>query len=189
MPEFWIEENIRPNTPNDMDRVLFYHIKRIVNYLKQQGWLITWHFLRESTNWRGCGTQPPHIPHIRFRVKTREANLQNVRNYIKNELDKLQQIGEIADHYRGNHGTPNRDYCGESNNFDESGVTNPEGWIVAQKWLEAGSELELILLKSRFQGIQLGPRFNLLNFLHFTGNQCGRDHDITRNGRFMIFQL
>lgn len=184
----WVEENIRPNTPNDMDRVLFDHIRPIVDYLKQQGWLITWHFLRESRNWRGRGNQPPFVLHIRFRVKTTEAELQNVRNYLNNELNALQQNGRIADHYRGNHGTPNQDYGGESGNFDEV-AQNPQGWNIVQKWLEAGSEIELIFLKNRFQGVQLGPRFKLPDLLHFFGNQCNRDHDWTINGRFMIFHM
>jgi len=145
-------------------------------------------FLRESTNWRGHGDRPPFILHIRFRIRTTEARLQNARNYLRNELDALVQHGEITDHYRGNHGTPNQDYQGESNNFDEI-VQNPQGWNTTQKWFEAGSEIELIFLKNRFQGVQLGRRFNLPDLLHFFGNQCSRNHNLIRNGQYMIFQM
>jgi len=41
---YWVEENIKPNTPDDVDRVLFEHIKPIVDHTKQQnskvGWLL-----------------------------------------------------------------------------------------------------------------------------------------------------
>jgi len=130
--EFWIETNIQPISPQDMDRVLFEHIKPIVDHLKQQNWLITWHFLRESRNWRGRGDNPPFIQHIRFRVRSNSAHIQNVRDYLKDELEGLKQDGKIADYYFGNHGKPNEDYIGESENFDEN-APNPEGWKVTQK--------------------------------------------------------
>jgi len=178
-----------PNTPNDMDRVLLEHIKPVVLYLKQKGWLVTWHFFRESANWRERGNQPPPVPHIRFRVKTQsDIDRQNVRNWLTKVLNGLQQVGKIADHYRGNHGTPNQDYQGESNNFDER-IRNPYGWDAVQRWLQAGSEIELVFLKSIFRGAQLGPRFRLPDLLHFFANQCNRDHDWTISGQFMIFQM
>jgi len=184
----WLEENIQPNSPGDMDRVLFYHIRPMVNYLKLQGWLIAWHFLRESENWRGRGRRPPLVLHIRFRVKAADSNLSRVRSYITQVLNGLQQNGWIADHYHGSHGTPNQNYTDERGHFDEV-AQRPQGWDAAQKWFEAGSEIELVFLKNRFQGTQLGPRFILPDLLHFFGNQCNRTHDLTRNGRFVIFQI
>ena len=187
--EYWVEENIRPLSRDNMDRVLLEHIKPIVFYLKGKGWLVTWHFLRESSNWRGSGNQPPLIQHIRFRVKAAtDANLQSIRDFLRKVLDGLEHIGKINSHYRGNHGTPNQDYQGESNNFDES-ANSPQGWDAVQRWLQAGSEIELVFLKNRFRGIQLGQRFRLPDLLHFVGNQCNRDHDWTISGQFMIFQM
>lgn len=186
--ECWVEENIKPNTPDDMDVVLFNHVRPIVDQLKQQNWLISWHFFRESENWRGRGKQPPLVQHIRFRVRTTETELQNVRDHVKKKLDTIQNNGRIADHYRGNEGTPNDDYCGESAKFDET-ATNPRGWSVVQDWLQSGSEIEMILLDNRFQGTRLGSRFKLPDLLHFFANQCGRYHDWTTNGKFMIFQM
>lgn len=183
----WVEENIQPSTPGDVDRVLLSHIRPMVNYLKLRGWLIAWHFLRESGNWRGRGRQLPLVLHIRFRVKATDSNLSRVRSYLTQVLNGLQQIGRIADHYPGGHGTPNQNYIDERSNFDEI-AQRPQGWNATQKWLEAGSEIELVFLKNRFQGTQLGQRFALPDLLHLFGNQCNRYHNPTRDGRFMIFQ-
>lgn len=143
----------------------------------------------------GRGEEPPHIKHIRLRARSKETEIQNVRNFLKKELDTLQQNGKIAEHYCGNHGKPNEDYRGEGcesgdNNFDENEKT-PEGWNVVQKWLEAGSEIELIFLKNRLRGVQLGPRFVVLDLLHFFANQCEISHRVNKyaNETFMIFQL
>ena len=158
--EYWIEENIRPVNDADIDRVLFEDIRPLVNFMNQQGWVIHWHFLRESENWQGRGNQAPLILHIRFRVRVNEANLQAARTYLTTELDTLHTSSRIADHHRGNHATPNQEYAGEAANFDENGA-NPQGWEITQKWLESGSEIELVLLKNRFQGAVLGSRFVL----------------------------
>jgi len=171
--EFWIEENIQPVNNADFDRVLFEQIRQLVTNMQNQGWIICWHFLRESENWRGRGRQLPLILHIRFRARVNEARLQQAQTYLTTELDTLQTTGRIADHYRGNHGNPNQEYAGEAANFDENG-DSPEGWETTQKWLEAGSEIEMVFLKSRFQGAVLGNRFVLPDLLHFAANQFGR---------------
>jgi len=193
--ESWIEEDIRPNTGNDMDRVLVEHIGRMVDYLKQKpGYLESWHFLRESTNWRGQGKNPPFIHHIRFRVRTRPDSLRDVEKYLTDELNKLRSIGEILDYYPGNHGTPTDShrtptdrYAGEALDYDEP-EANPKGWIVAQKWLEAGSEVELVLLANRFHKRGLGKKFNSGYLCHLFCNQCALAHDQTAGGWFMIIQ-
>lgn len=172
----------------DIDRTLFEHIRPMVNLLVQQNWVIHWHFLRESKNWRGRGNQPPLILHIRFRVRVNEANLQAARTYLTTELDNLQANARIADHYRGNHGNLNQEYAGEAANFDEN-TANPEGWKIAQKWLEAGSEIEMLFLKNRFQGVVLARRFALPDLLHFIANQCSRNHAMLPSGNNMIIQV
>jgi hypothetical protein len=191
-----MEENVRPNTPEDMDRVILEHIGPIVKFLKLKSWLDIWHFLRESQNWRN---QEELIPHIRFRVKARsEADLEKIRDFVRRALDGLQQAGKISDHYRGNHGNLSQDYMGESGGFDETstraiaGIRSiPQGWSAIQIWLQAGSEIELVFLKNRFQGVRLGQRFMLRDILHFFANQCNRDHVVSRipQGECMIFQL
>lgn len=172
-----------------MNRVLFEHVRPLVHHVNKQGWLLTWHFLRESENWRGKGKQPPLVSHIRFRVRTTEPHLQALRSYLQNELDSLQRSGRIADHYRGDSGTPNQDYVGESNKFDERAVPRPEGWAAVQRWLRAGSEIQLIFLKNAFQGVLLGRRFKMTDILHFYCNQTARSHDVTANGLFMVVQM
>lgn len=114
--EYWVAENIKPNSPQDMDRVLLQHIKRIVDDLKRMNWVASWHFFRESANWREQTNV--RVLHIRFRVRThqRQAKLLNLRGYLTNELNRLQNAREISDHYRGNHGTPGQEYQGESFN-------------------------------------------------------------------------
>lgn len=173
--EYWVEENIKPNSPQDMDSVLLQHIKRIVDDLKRMKWVVSWHFLRESANWRGQTNV--RVPHIRFRVRTqqRQTKLLNLRSYLTNELNRLQNAGEISDHYRGNHGTPGQEYQGESGNFDEAGP-NPKGWKVTQKWLESGSEVALNLMRTRLAGVRFGPRFIMEDLLHFISNQNGYRH-------------
>lgn len=183
-----MEENIRPNNPNDMDRVLFYHVRPIVHFLKLKRWLLTWHFLRESENWRG--NQRPLIPHIRFRVRAEsETNLNQLRNWLTTVIDGLQHAGMIADHYWGNHGNPAQDYQGESANFDEGGTRLPQGWDAVQRLLQAGSEIKLIFLRSVFRQSPLAPRFILPDILHFFANQCNRGHDWTMSGQFMIIEM
>jgi len=186
--EYWVEENVKPNTPSEIDRVLHQHIRPIVHYLKQKDLVVFWHFLRESGNWRG--DEQPLTLHIRFRVRTQsQTDLNSVRTWLTTVLDGLQSVGKIADHYRGNHGTPNQDYGGESANFDETGMTLPQGWIAVQRGLQAGSEIELVFLSSVFRGARLAPRFRLPDILHFMANQCGKNHDWTANGRFMIVEM
>jgi len=173
-----------------MDRVLSYHVTPIVHFLELRGWILTWHFLRESENWRGRGNQSPLVPHIRFRVRTEsETNLNHVRNWLTIVFDGLRDAGRIADHYRGNHGNPNQDYQGESTNFDETGTGRPQGWKAVQRWLRAGSEIELVILRSVFRGAQTAPRFRLPDILHFFANQCNRSHDWTIRGQFMIIEM
>lgn len=184
MVEYWVEENIRPVANGDFDRALFEHIRDLVNHMKGQNWIIHWHFLREGGSWRGN----QQILHIRFRVRVLEANLQLARNYITSELDAIQTNVGIADHYRGNHGMPDQEYVGEAANFDETNVS-PEGWEVTQKWLEAGSEIELVLLKNRFEGIPLGRRFVLSDLLHFPANQFDRNHVVLQPANQMVIQL
>ena len=194
--EQWIEENVQPVNDAEVDRVLFEHIRPLVDFMNQQGWIIHWHFLRESENWRGRGKQLPLVSHIRFRVRVSEASLQAARTYLTTELNMLlttelnmlQTNARITDHYRGNHGTPNQEYQGEAANFNETG-TNPEGWEITQKWLEAGSEIELTFLKNRFQGVVLGIRFAASDMLHFAANQWSRNHGMLPAGNNMIIQV
>jgi len=177
-------KNIQPNAPNDIDRVLFEHIKPMVFFLKSKAWIVSWHFLREDINWRGRGLAPPRILHIRLRVRsTSVANIRKARRWLEQVLDGLQQIGKIAAHYSGKHGTPNRYYKGERKNFNQRGRTlHRNGWKIAQKWLEIGSEIELIFLENRFRGVHLGPRFIMRDILHFFGNQCNKAHSIVQIG-------
>jgi hypothetical protein len=172
----------------DIDRVLFEHIRVLVNFVNQQGWIIHWHFFRESENWQGRRNQAPLILRIRFRVRVYEANLQATRTYLTTELDTLRTNARIADHYRGNHGNPNQEYVGEAANFDET-IANPQGWEITQKWLEAGSEIELVLLKNRFQGTVLGRRFVLPDLLHFAANQFGRNNFLMQPANQFVIQI
>jgi hypothetical protein len=172
--EYWVEENIRPNIPTDLDRVLFEHIKPIVFFLKSKGWIITWHFLLESPNWRGRGEEMPQVLHIRLRVRADSViNIRKARKWLKKVLDGLQRIGRIAAHYEGKHGTPNQYYRGEKRKFNQRGkILHRNGWDVTQKWLESGSEIALIFLECRLRGVHLGPKFSIPYMLHFFADQC-----------------
>jgi hypothetical protein len=173
MPEKWVEENIQPI--GTLDQLLHLEIRNLVNYVKSQGWIMGWHFLRESENWQGRGQAQPLIVHIRLRFKVKRGNLRRVRNYCTTELDRLRANNLIIDHYRGSHGNPNTEYQGESANFDEN-APNPQGWRIAQHWLTTGSEIELLLLSGSIQGVTLGSRFIFPDLLHFYANQCDKVH-------------
>jgi hypothetical protein len=154
--------------------------------MKNQRWVVYWHFLRESENWRGSNNQL--ILHIRLRVCVNETNLQIARTYLSTELDSLRTQAIISDHYRGNHGNPNQEYNGEAANFDENSV-NPEGWKITQKWLEVGSEIEMVFLKNGFQGCVLGNRFVLPDLLHFVANQCGKQNVLLQPAHQFVIQI
>ena len=66
MSEYWVEENIRPRSHQDSDRLLIDDLEPIINVLKQKG-IISWHFLREDSNWRGS----QNIRHIRLRFRAK----------------------------------------------------------------------------------------------------------------------
>lgn len=170
--EYWVEENIRPNVPNDLNRVLLEHVKPIVFFLKLKKWIITWHFLLETPNWRG--EEGIGALHIRLRVRANSSyNIRKTRKWLKKVLDGLQNNGRIADHYAGKHGTPNQYYRGEKRDYNQRGKTlHRNGWDVAQKWLESGSEIAFILLESRLLGVRLGPKFNIPYMLHLLADQC-----------------
>ncbi len=170
--EYWIEENIRPNTPNDLDGVLLHHVKPIVFFLKLKKWVITWHFLIETPNWRG--EQGPGVLHTRLRFRADSTvNIRKTRKWLKKVLDMLQNNGRIANHYTGNNGFPNQYYRGEKRKFNQRGkVLHRNCWEATQKWLECGSEIALILLENRIQNVSLAPNFNIPYLLHLFANQC-----------------
>jgi len=171
MSEYWIEEDIRPGLHRDFDRLLIDDLEPIISVLKQKG-IISWHFLRENSDWRGS----QNIRHIRLRFKVKNLrHLKKIRRFLKRELDSLQRNGVILDHYVGKHGKPVRRYQdyykGESGGFDEQ-VPNPNGWNLVQKFMEIGSEIALLLIKGRMGRIQLAPDFNFYKISHLFPNQC-----------------
>lgn len=172
MPEYWVEENIKPLSHQDSDRLLIDDLETIVNALKQKG-VISWHFLREGSSWRGS----QNIKHIRLRFKANNLrHLKKIRRLLKKKLDILQQNGIIIDHYVGIHGKPVRlykDYYkgGASEAFDEQ-VPNPKGWSLVEKFLEIGSELALLLIKGRMNRVQLDRDFTFYKISHLFPNQC-----------------
>lgn len=171
MSEYWVEENIRPLSHRDSDRLLIEDLEPIVNALKQKG-IISWHFLREGEGWKGS----QNVKHIRLRFKADNLqHLKKIRRFLKRKLDILQQNGVIVDHYVGKHGKPVRRYRdyyqGESRDFDEQ-VTNPKGWNLVEGCMEIGSEMALLLIKGRMNRIQLGPKYNFYKISHLFPNQC-----------------
>jgi len=176
--EYWIEENIRPANPDQADSVLVQRIKPLIDDLKEQG-IVTWHFLREGPGWRGR----ERIPHIRFRVRARDESQQrSLRCFLATKLDELQKLGEVLEHYRGNHGKPNEEYKGEPDNFDEEAL-GPEGWDITQRYFQSCSEIALLVIEAQLRNMRLGPRFNLCELVHFLANPCGRREDFRRLGR------
>ena len=108
--------------------------------------------------------------------------------YLTDELNRLQNAGEIADHYPGNHGAPGQEYQGERSNFDENS-SNPEGWKITQRWLESGSEVALNLIMANIRGMRLGPRFNMQDLLHFIANQSGCNHGYDPSARQFFISI
>ena len=189
MTEFWVEEDIRPISRRDSDRLLIDDIGLIVEALKQQG-IISWHFLRESDGWR----ETQSVSHIRLRFKAEDlAHLKRIRIHLKRTLDILQQNRTILDHYVGIHGKPVRFYKdyykgGASEAFDEQ-MPNQKGWSLVEEFLELGSELALLLIKGRMNRVQLGREFKFYKISHLFPNQC-RHYPMpvsvqTRSGRII----
>jgi len=122
MTEFWVEVDIIP-MKKSMEEILVTAVKPLIDNLR--GEIETWHFLREF--------EPIKKPHIRFRIRTKQASQLNaVRTEIESVLTPLRG-NEIEDFYYGVHGKPETDtekYEGEAKNF---GV---KGWQVAQKLME-----------------------------------------------------
>jgi hypothetical protein len=172
MPEYWVEENIRPISHQDSDRLLIDNIEPVVSALKQRG-IISWHFLREGDSWR----ETQRVKHIRLRFKAENLEqLRRTRRSLKRKLDILQQNRVIVDHYVGIHGKPvrfYRDYYkgGASEGFDEQ-VASPRGWSLVEKFLEVGSELALLLIKGRMNRVQLGSSYAFYKISHLFPNQC-----------------
>jgi len=172
MPEYWVEENIRPISHQDSDRLLVDDIEPIVKALKQRG-IISWHFLREGEGWR----ESQRVKHIRVRFKAENLeHFKRIRRFLKRKLDILQQNRVIVDHYVGIHGKPvrfYRDYYkgGASEAFDEQ-VPNPKGWCLVEKFLEVGSELAFLLINGRMNRVQLGREYTFYKISHLFPNQC-----------------
>jgi len=186
---WWVEEDIRPISHQDSDRLLIDDITPCVEALKQKG-IISWHFLRERDGWR----ETQAVRHIRLRFRAKNLkHLKKIRRDLKKKLDALQQNGTILDHYVGIHGKPVRlykDYYqgGASEAFDEQ-TPNPEGWYLVEKFLEEGSDLALLLIKGRMNRVQLGREFTFPKISHLFPNQC-RHYPMqvtaqTQNGRTM----
>jgi len=170
MTEYWVEEDIRPVSHGDSDRLLIENIEPIVDALKKEG-IASWHFLRECDNWRGA----EDVLHIRLRFKANDSEqLKKIEGILKKELDALQQNGAIVDHYVGSHGNPverhEEYYQGENAGFDEH-AENPKGWSLFERYLEVGSEMALLLIKGRLGRIQLGPNYGFDKISH-----CLLDH-------------
>jgi len=171
MSEYWVEENIRPISHRDSDRLLIDDLEPIVDMLRTKG-IVAWHFLREGSGWR----ESQRVKHIRLRFEARDLNhLKRIRRLLKRKLDTLRQNGAIVDHYVGRHGRPVRRYQdyykGESGDFDEH-VTQPKGWNLVKKSLEVGSEMALLLIKGRMNRIQLGGQYDFYKISHLFPNQC-----------------
>jgi hypothetical protein len=101
------------------------------------------------------------------------SDLSQIKGILDAALSLAQQRGDISDYYYGNHGTPGQVYQGEAGGFDESGPS-PTGWKVTQKWLEAGSELAILILQIRRGRITPGPRLHFNDEIHFFCNQLGK---------------
>ena len=189
MTEYWVEENIRPVSHQDSDRLLIEDLEPVVYALKQRG-TISWHFLREDRNWRGS----QNIQHIRLRFKVDSLNqLKKIRRLLKRRLDILQQNGVLIEHYVGRHGKPVRRYRdyyqgGASEAFDEQ-VSNPKGWSLVEKFLEIGSELALLLIKGRMNRVQLGHDYTFYKISHLFPNQCRHYPHPTRTPNWIAYNI
>jgi len=171
MSEYWVEENIRPVSHRDLDRLLIQDLEPVVHALKQKG-ILSWHFLREDDGWKAS----QNVRHVRLRIEVTDLNsLKKIRIFLKRRLDALQQNNVILDHYVGNHGMPVRKYQnyykGESAGFDEQ-VAHPKGWLLVKKYMEVGSEIALLLIKGRMNLVQLGPIYEFYKISHLFPNQC-----------------
>ena len=88
MTEYWVEENIRPASNTDLDRLLIDDIEPIVNALKTSG-IISWHYLREDEGWKVTQT----VRHVRLR--RRLSNLQQLKSarlFLKRRLDHYSKL-------------------------------------------------------------------------------------------------
>lgn len=125
--EHWVEINLFAEMQTQ-DRILIDVLWPYVRRLRKRGALVTYHYFRE--------------PEIRFRIRVRtERERRAQAATLERIAKKLSKEGAITAWRFGNHGEEGKPYVGEEDRYGRN------GWKVAQKYFEDGSETALGLLR------------------------------------------
>ena len=128
--ERWVEINLFA-PPRNEDQILLEVLWPYVKRLRKRGALVGWHYFRE--------------PEIRFRVRVKSEKERVAQaKAVEKMAEGLKRKGLISRWAFGNHGEEGA-YVGEVDRYGAN------GWKIAQKYFEDGSEtaLELLALKRR----------------------------------------
>ena len=123
--ERWVEINLFAKA-RDEDRILLEVLWPYVKKLRRQGALVGWHYFRE--------------PEIRFRVRVKSEKERRAQSKaVESMAARLKKEGLVSRWRFGNHGEEGT-YVGEADRYGDN------GWEIAQKYFEDGSETALRLL-------------------------------------------
>lgn len=126
--EYWVEINLFAKLPAQ-NQILLDVLWPYVKRLRRRGTLVSYHYFRE--------------PEIRFRVRMRNDKERRAQaKALERMALRLKDEGSISKWRFGNHGEKGT-YVGEMDRYGRN------GWKVAQKYFEYGSETALRLLALR----------------------------------------
>lgn len=126
--EHWVEINLFAELKNQ-NRILLDVLWPYAKRLRRRGALICYHYFRE--------------PEIRFRVRVKSGRERRAQaKALEKIAERLKEEGVISKWKFGNHGEEGT-YLGEVDRY------GPNGWKVAQKYFEDGSETAIGLLALR----------------------------------------
>jgi len=161
MVEQWYVSHIfmKPETfQKERDRVLLDAVKPAVEALEAKGLIQTFHFLFEQNL------------EILFRVRLAEgASMKDAKTIVEEKLGPIKELCVKIDPDEGYHGEgdPTADWS-----------FGTEGWPLAEKFLEYGSRVTLLMREVRMgrkpiSAGRLKSRFNIGTLVHCFLNQAG----------------
>jgi hypothetical protein len=125
--EYWTEINLFADSAAQ-NEILLDVLWPYVRKLRKSGVLASFHYFRE--------------PEIRFRVRLKTERERRVQLGVQERMAKrLRERGLIRSWKFGSHGVEGEPYSGEEDRYGKN------GWKVAQRYFEDGSETALRLLE------------------------------------------
>lgn len=149
--EAWIEANIDPNQPHDLNL-----LTEVVDGLVHERFdseIENWHYFWE--------------PALRFRIRWRDAlRAAKLNEALRAYLDGAKAEGRFKNWFEGSHGEPGKAYTGESDFYGD------EVWLLIQNDWTSASEIALLLIKlGRGNELTREPAFHWRRRVHLFSNQ------------------